>query len=125
MAERWRKVPASRLYRVPGGVFEASSEGRVRKGSDVLEGSPDPDGYLRVGHGRRKFFVHVLVILAWQGEPQVRHLGESNQSNKPAELAWGSVRENRRDREKTEEKEKGQVSPPSQRLQPVTGDLLR
>ena len=123
MAERWRKVPASRLYRVPGGVFDASTEGRVRKRGEVLEGTPDDGGYLRVRHARRWFYVHVLVILAWQGEPQVRHLGESNQDNKPAELAWGSARENGRDkRENRNQKGRG-VSPPSPPVTAVTGDL--
>ena len=126
MAEMWRKVHASRLYRVPGGVFEASIDGRVRlAGGDVLDGSPDEDGYLRVSHGRRKFFVHVLVILAWQGEPQVRHLGESNQDNRPAKLAWGSARENGRDKRGNRREGIGKVSPPSAPVTAVTGDLLR
>ena len=122
MAETWRPVKASRMYRVPGRTFEASSEGRVRLVSgQMLDGSPDEDGYLRVQHVR-KFFVHVLVILAWQGEPQVRHLGESNQDNRPAKLAYGSARENGRDKGNRGRKERG-VSPPPQRLQPVTGDV--
>ena len=116
-------MPASRLYRVPGDVFEASSEGRVRKGTQVLEGTPDADGYLRVGHVRRKFYVHVLVILAWQGEPQVRHLTGDNRRNKPTELAWGSIRENGRDKERNRREGKGEVSPPPERLQPITGDV--
>ena len=111
------------MYRVPGGVFEASSEGRVRKATQVLAGTPDRDGYLRVGHVRRKFYVHVLVILAWQGEPQVRHLGNSNQDNRPAKLAWGSPRDNGRDKERNRREGKGEVSPPPQRLQPITGDV--
>lgn len=132
--ERWRPVPASRLYRVPGGVFEASTGGTVRKGAQVLAGAPDADGYLRVRHGGRWFYVHVLVILAWQGEPQVRHLGDSNTDNRPEKLAWGSRRQNERDkrtrgkgaegregRENRRREGKGEVSPPAFSLQPVTG----
>ena len=125
-------MPASRMFRVPGGVFEvtgdADRDGPVRVCGVVCDGSPDADGYLRVEYGRRKFYKHVLVILAWQGEPQVRHLGNSNQDNRPTELAWGSRRENGRDKGKKKERRregKGEVSPPSQRLQPVTGGLLR
>ena len=126
MGERWRPVKASRMFRIPGGVFEASIEGRVRLVSgQVLEGTPDDDGYLRVDlpGTRRKVFVHVLVILAWQGEPQVRHLTGDNRRNKPTELAWGSPRENARDRKRNRREGKGEVSPPPQRLQPITGDV--
>ena len=124
MTETWKPVPASRLFRVPAGVFEASSEGRARRGGTVLAGTPDKDGYLRVKHAGRWFSIHLLVILAWQGEPQVRHLGDSNRDNRPAELAWGSARENGRDK-KDRREGKGEVSPPSPLLQPVTGDVLR
>jgi len=116
------------MFRVPGGVFEASSDGAVRVRGEVRAGSPDPEGYLRVQHAGRKFYVHVLVILAWQGEPQVRHLGDGNQDNRPAKLAYGSKRENERDKGKKKEERregKGGGSPPSDRLQPVTGDVLR
>lgn len=123
MGERWRKVPASRMFRVPGGVFEASSEGRVKVRGEVRDGSPDDEDYLRVEYGRRKFYVHVLIILGWQGEPQVRHLTGDNRRNKPTELAWGSIRENGRDKERNRREGKGQVSPPAERLQPITGDL--
>lgn len=124
MGERWRPVPASRMFRIPAGAFEASSEGRVRvTGREPLAGSPDDSGYLRVGWRRRKFYVHVLVILAWQGEPQVRHLTGDNRRNKPTELAWGSKRENERDKDRNRRGGKGEVSPPSARLQPITGDV--
>lgn len=125
MAETWRPVKASRLFRVPGGVFDASIEGRVRLQSsgEVLDGSPDADGYLRVEQDGRKFFVHVLVILAWQGEPQVRHLTGDNRRNKPTELAWGTARENARDRERNRRERKGEVSPPTEQPQPITGDV--
>jgi len=120
------------LFRIPAGVFEvtgdAMRDGPVRVCGKECDGSPDSEGYLRVDYGGRKFFKHVLVILAWQGEPQVRHLGDSNQDNRPAELAWGSRRENGRDKgKKKEERREGKrgVSPPPNSPQPVTGDLLR
>lgn len=113
------------MFRVPGGVFEGSSEGRVKVLGEVREGTPDADGYLRVQYRGRKFFVHVIIILSWQGEPQVRHLTGDNRRNKPTELAWGSIRENGRDKERNRREGKGEVSPPPERLQPVTGGVLR
>jgi hypothetical protein len=106
-------------------VFEASTGGHARlAGSAVpLTEVPDKDGYLRVKHQGRWYSVAELVALAWHGAPQVRHLGDSNQDNKPTELAWGSARENERDKRDKRRKGKGEVSPPSQRLQPVTGDV--
>ena len=123
VTERWRPVPASRMFRVPGAVFEASSEGRVTVLGEVRDGTPDAEDYLRIEYAGRKFFKHVLVILAWQGEPQVRHLTGDNRRNKPTELAWGSKRENERDKKRNRREGKGEVSPPSERLQPVTGDV--
>jgi hypothetical protein len=115
------------MFRVPAGVFEASSDGNVRKAAGWAPAvSPDRDGYLRVKHAGQSFYVHVLVILAWQGPPQVRHLGDTNQDNRPAKLAWGSGRQNGRDKgERTRERREGTtgVSPPPRRLQPVTGDV--
>lgn len=110
MGETWRRIPMH-----PG--YEASSEGRIRSvdrtlpdgrdaGGAVLTPWPDKDGYLRVKLGRKTAAVHVLVCLAFHGPPEVLHLGKDNQSNKPAELAWGSRRDNRRsDRRRREKKE--------------------
>ena len=125
VTEAWRKVPACRWFGIKAGVFEGSSDGNVKVLGEVREGTPDGDGYLRIEYHGRKFSKALLVILAWQGEPQVRHLGESNQDNRPAKLAWGSKRENERDKRENRREGKGEVSPPFQRLQPVTGDLLR
>lgn len=98
MAERWRLVRASRMLRVPVGVFEASTGGHVRlTGGQVLTEVPDKDGYLRVKHAGRWFYVHVLVCLAFKGRPEVRHLGERT-DNRPAKLAWGSRWENEQDK---------------------------
>ncbi len=97
MGERWRPVRASRMLRVPVGVFEASTGGHVRAGGQVLTEVPDGDGYLRVKHGGRWFYVHVLVCLAFKGRPEVRHLAERT-DNRPAKLAWGSRWENEQDK---------------------------
>jgi hypothetical protein len=97
MAERWRPVPACRWFGIPAGVFEGSSEGRVRIRGVVHEGSPDKDGYLRLRWRGRWLYVHVLVALAFKGPPEVRHLGERT-DNRPAKLAWGSRWENEQDK---------------------------
>lgn len=123
MAERWRPVPACKWFGIPARVFEASSHGRVRTvdrtlsdgrqaGGVVLAPAPDKDGYLRVKVARRPVGVHVLVCLAWHGVPEVRHLGDSNQDNRPELLTWGTRKQNegdkkekrRRGRDKKEEK---------------------
>jgi len=84
----------------PGGVFEGSSLGRVRIGGDVREGTPDKDGYLRSKHRGRWYSHAEIVCMAWHGPPEVRHLNAdgNRQSNKPAELAWGSKRDNEKDK---------------------------
>src|SRR5579859_5358542 len=108
MAERWRPVRASRMYRVAAGVFEASSGGHARlAGGQVLDEVPDKDGYMRVKHKGRWYSVAVLVALAFKGEPQVRHLAERT-DNRPAKLAWGSKWENEQDK-KEEQKRSGTV----------------
>ena len=124
MGERWRPVPACKWFGIPARTYEASSHGRVRTvnrtltdgrqaSGSVLAPSPDKDGYLRVKVARRPVGVHVLVCLAWHGVPEVRHLGDSNQDNRPELLTWGTRRENngrdkrekrKREKEKKEEK---------------------
>jgi hypothetical protein len=120
--EAWRPVPACRWYGIPAGVFEGSSLGRVKVGGVVREGSPDRDGYLRVKHRGRWWYVHVLVCLAFHGGPQVRHLGDGVTDNKPAKLVWGSKRQNEKD--KRDKKEKGSGGyPPVPGVTAVTGGL--
>jgi hypothetical protein len=89
-------------------VFEGSSLGRVRVLGEVREGSPDKDGYLRCKYRGRWWYHHVIVCVAWHGPPEVRHLGGSNQDNKPTELAWGSKKENEKD--KRENRRRGNIS---------------
>ena len=125
MRETWRKVPACRWYGIPAGVFEASSEGRVRTvdrtlsdgrraGGVVLKTVLDKDGYQRVKVGRRPVGVHVLVCLAWHGVPEVRHLGDSNQDNRPELLTWGTRRQNEGDKkEKRKRENEGKIRTPS------------
>ena len=126
-------MPACKWFGIPARTYEASSHGRVRTvdstladgrqaGGVVLAPAPDKDGYLRVKVARRPVGVHVLVCLAWHGVPEVRHLGDSNQDNRPAKLAWGSARENGRDKRDRREG-KGRVSPPAAAVTPVTGGL--
>lgn len=111
MGEAWRPVPACRWYGIPAGVFEASSEGRVRTvdrtltdgrraGGMVLAPAPDGDGYPRVGHLRRKIRVATLVALAWHGVPEVRHMNDDRSDSRPGNLAWGSRRDNERDKKR-------------------------
>ena len=149
MTERWRKVP--------GWPYEASTLGRVRSlrrelangavhGGQVLTPKADKDGYLRVtlADGRRRgtLGVHQAVLLAFAGPPEVRHLNGDVRDNTPGNLAWGSRRDNERDKRsgqpraegpgsvrvnrETEETEDGigtGVSHPSDAVSPVAGDL--
>jgi hypothetical protein len=105
--EEWKPVRGHRGY-------EASSLGRCRSvprklrdgrtaGGVVLVPWLDKDGYQVVQLGRRKVPVHVAVALAWHGPPEVRHLNGDEGDNKPGNLAWGSRRENERDKRKGRE----------------------
>jgi hypothetical protein len=107
VGEAWRQVPVSRWFGIPAGVFEGSSEGHARVLGEVREGTPDKDGYLRVKFRGRWFGVAVIVCLAFHGPPEVRHLDGNRQNNKPGNLAWGSRRENERD--KRENRRKGNI----------------
>ena len=151
MSERWRKVP--------GWPYEASTAGRVRSmprtlangavhGGQVLEPVADKDGYLRVtltdGRRRGTLGVHQAVLLAFAGPPEARHLNGDVRDNTPGNLAWGSRRDNERDKRtgqarpggpgpvrvngETEETEDGigtGVSHPSDAVSPAPGGLLR
>ena len=120
MGELWRPVPACRWFGIGAGVFEASTEGHARAHRRALAEVADRDGYLRVKYAGRWFGVHVLVALAFKGQPEVRHLGERT-DNKPASLAWGSRWENEQDK-KDKEGRSGTV--PSQAETPGTADHL-
>jgi hypothetical protein len=107
MAEEWKAIRGHRGY-------QASDLGRVRSvprtlrdgrtaGGLVLVPTPDKDGYQRVRLGRSMVGVHVAVALAWHGPPEVRHLNGDQGDNKPGNLAWGSRRENERDKRKGRE----------------------
>lgn len=92
--ERWRVIPGHRGY-------EASSLGRVRSvartlrdgraaGGVVLKPQRDKDGYLTVLLGRKRVRVNVAVALAFHGRPEVMHLNDVRDDNRPGNLAWGS-----------------------------------
>jgi hypothetical protein len=118
--EAWKPVRSHRGY-------EASSLGRVRSvartlrdgrqaGGMVLAPTEDKDGYQRVKLGRRTMPVHVAVALAFHGPPEVRHLNGDQGDNKPGNLAWGSRRENERDKKRTGRREGGEVDGTRPRL---------
>jgi hypothetical protein len=106
MAETWRAVGACRWFGIPAAVFEGSSDGHARVLGEVRDGTPDKDTYLRVKHRGRWYGVAVLVCLAWHGPPEIRHLNGDRQDNKPGNLAWGSRRDNERDKRENRRKEK-------------------
>lgn len=118
-AEVWKDIPGHKGY-------QASSLGRARSvprvlgdgreaGGVVLTPTDDKDGYPRVQIGRRKIGVHTLVLLAFHGPPEGRHLNDDPKDNTPGNLAWGSRRENERDKRKNKiTKEKAVVSSPSE-----------
>jgi hypothetical protein len=121
MEEVWKQIPGYGLH------YEASSLGRIRsKERVVTKWSPfagrdidmhykgkilkpcrsDKWGHLcvHIGVGGKTFNVHVarLVLLAFSGEPssslQARHLDGNPANNKATNLAWGTQKENNRDR---------------------------
>ena len=111
MGETWRPVRALRRKAIPARLFEASSKGRVRTlprtlsdgrgiGGVGLLPDEDEDGYLWVKGGGLRVAVAVLVCLAFHGPPEVRHLNGDRQDNRPGNLAWGSHKDNERDKRK-------------------------
>jgi hypothetical protein len=104
MSERWRKIPAYPLLRIPAG-YEASSLGRVRSvdrilasgrpaGGVVLSQWPDKDGYPLVKVGGKPRRVAILVQLAFAGPPQVCHRDDDRSNSRPENLVWRSKVEN-------------------------------
>lgn len=110
MPETWKPIP--------GWPYEASSSGRIRgverqladgrtSGCWILRPAEDDDGYLRVtlsdGGRRQAFGVHVLVALAWKGQPrgrrkEVRHLNGRKADCRPGNLVWSTRGTNERDK---------------------------
>jgi hypothetical protein len=93
MSERWRKIPAYPLLRIPAG-YEASFGGEVRSPRQVLTQRPDKDGYPTVKVGGRPQRVAVLVQLAFAGPPQVCHLDDDRSNSRASNLLWRSKVEN-------------------------------
>ena len=108
--EVWRSVP------MLSGLYEVSSEGRVRSlprvtasgtlGGRVLLPRPERNGYVRVtlsvnGKPHREL-LHRLVLRAFVGDcPQgheCRHLNGTRSDCRLSNLAWGTARENGQDR---------------------------
>jgi hypothetical protein len=123
MAEVWRKVRALRRKAIPAGLFEASDAGRVRTlprtltdgraiGGVGLLPDADEDGYLWVKGGGMRVAVATLVCLAFHGPPEVRHLNGNRQDNRPGNLAWGSHKDNERDKRKQKLEERDDGTPP-------------
>jgi hypothetical protein len=109
--ERWRKITG-----YPG--YEASDRCRVRSADRVLSDgrtaagvilapTEDKDGYERVKLGRKLVPVHICVLLAWHGRPEGRHLNGDQHDNTPGNLAWGSHRDNERDKRRGREGREG------------------
>ena len=113
--ERWRPIPEYKLLGIPPG-YEASNCGRIRSidrilrtgrtsGGVVLKQQEDKDGYWTVNLSRKRVRVNVVVLLAFQGLPESRHLDDDRKNNRPENLAWGSRLRNERDKRK-EKREK-------------------
>jgi len=117
--EIWKPIPGW------GGLYEASSEGRVRsldktinatsrwgspqvyfRAGKVLKPKVDKDGYLgcHLTHaGRNKHYkVHQLVCMAFHGPAPagcvVAHGDGARTNNRPDNLRWATTKENHRDR---------------------------
>lgn len=108
--ERWLPVPGYE------GVYEVSDQGRVRsldritthgrrrKGMVLIPSATDK-GYLHVGlhlgGSHDRYFIHRLVLRAFEGEApaghEARHLNGVPPDNALSNLAWGTHLENMRD----------------------------
>lgn len=80
--------------------------GEVGEAWRAIKGRPDKDGYLQVnpsvGGVATNIKIHTVVLTAFCGHPadgQVcRHLDGDNQNNAISNLAWGTMKENSRDK---------------------------
>lgn len=115
MPEVWKRIPKHRGY-------EASSFGRIRSfvkqkslgqgrgtktilvsSPHLLKLKPDFDGYVLVSLGRKAQSkkVHQLVLLAFgkkrRGRPHTRHINGKRNDNALTNIAWSTVRENKKD----------------------------
>lgn len=100
-----RKLDVMTWYAIPGfDGFYANTSGEIRgRRGRVMKPRRRPDGYLDVFIEGRRIFVHKLVLLAFSGPKpselhQARHLNGRRDDNRPDNLVWGSVQENRDDK---------------------------
>jgi hypothetical protein len=94
VAEQWLPIPEWE------GLYEVSDEGRVLsvRRQLLLKQRPDDDGYLTVGLSRggkqRRFFVHRLVLLTFDGPcppgHESRHLNGRRGDNRRSNLEWAT-----------------------------------
>lgn len=143
--EIWKPVPGWE------GVYEASSEGRIRsldktitavsrwgtpqvyfRAGKVLKPKADKDGYLGchlVHAGRSKHYkVHQLVCMAFHGPAPAGHVvahGDGTRTNnRPGNLRWATTKENHRDRWGHGTEPVG-AKHPMARMTPETAKLIR
>lgn len=94
MTEKWRPIPS-----LPG--YEASSEGRIRNGARILNGTVDRYGYRYFNiKGGKKVKAHRLVCEAFHGPPaaeQCAHADGDKLNNRPGNLRWASRSDNAQD----------------------------
>ena len=84
--------------------YEVSDDGKVRviKNNKILKNSVDARGYYKVtltnDEGRKTFFVHRLVAMAFVPNPnnlsQVNHIDEDKKNNNSDNLEWCDVKYN-------------------------------
>lgn len=104
MAEAWRPIFSYRGYEASDlanvrSVPRTLTDGRLA-GGVVLAQQDDKDGYPTVKVRGKRVRVATLVALAWLGPPEVRHMNDDRSDCKPGNLAYGSRRDNERDKKR-------------------------
>ena len=139
--EEWRDVVGYE------GLYQVSDQGRVKSlertiikkdgrkqtvKERILKGTPDKDGYLKIGlcgstRKQKWFQVHRLVGEAFiqnpDEKPQINHINDIKTDNRACNLEWSTRRENCNHGSRNERVAKAQSKPVAQYAQ--DGELIK